>query len=82
MGNNQIAMGNNQIANGICPSPSGEVRWGLMFIGLIDLLKSLTKQSNLFLPLGKGRMGLEDRWGLNGSMQSNNYCSPTAQNYK
>ena len=22
-------MGNNQIANGICPSPSGEVRWGL-----------------------------------------------------
>ena len=29
MGNNQIAMGNNQIANGICPSPSGEVRWGL-----------------------------------------------------
>ena len=24
-----IAMGNNQIANGICPSPSGEVRWGL-----------------------------------------------------
>ena len=47
------------------PSPSGEVRWGLMFIGLIDLLKSLTKQSNLFLPLGKGRMGLEVRWGLN-----------------
>ena len=47
MGNNQIAMGNNQIANGICPSPSGEVRWG-----------------------------------LDGSMQSNNYCSPTAQNYK
>ena len=30
MGNNQIAMGNNQIANGICPSPSGEARWGLM----------------------------------------------------
>ena len=29
MGNNQIAMGNNQIANGICPSPTGEVRWGL-----------------------------------------------------
>ena len=47
MGNNQIAMGNNQIANGICPSPSGEVRWG-----------------------------------LDDSMQSNNYCSPTAQNYK
>ena len=47
MGNNQIAMGNNQIANGICPSPSGEVRWG-----------------------------------LDGSMRSNNYCSPTAQNYK
>ena len=45
------------------PSPSGEVRWGLMFIGLIDLLKSLTKQSNLFLPLGKGWMGLEVRWG-------------------
>ena len=47
MGNNQIAMGNNQIAMGICPSPSGEVRWGL------DV-----------------------------DMQSNNYCSPTAQNYK
>ena len=47
MGNNQIAMGNNQIANGICPSPSGEVRWG-----------------------------------LDDSMRSNNYCSPTAQNYK
>ena len=30
----------------------------------IDLLKSLTKQSNLILPLGKGRMGLEVRWGL------------------
>ena len=28
-----------------------------MFIGRIDLLKSLTKQSNLFLPLGKVRMG-------------------------
>ena len=41
MGNNQIAMGNNQIANGICPSPTGEVRWG-----------------------------------LDGSMRSNNYCSP------
>ena len=48
----------------ICPSPTGEVRWGLMFIGWIDLLKSLTKQSNLFLPFGKGRMGLEARWGL------------------
>ena len=57
----------NQIANGICPSPTGEVRWGLMFIGRIDLLKSLTKQSNLFLPFGKVRMGYpsgEDRWGL------------------
>ena len=30
-----------------------------MYIGWIDLLKSLTKQSNLFLPFGKGRMGLE-----------------------
>ena len=47
-----------------CISPSGENEWGLMFIGWIDLLKSLTKQSNLFLPFGKGRMGLEDRWGL------------------
>ena len=28
-----------------------------MFIGRIDLLKSLTKQSNLFLPFGKVRMG-------------------------
>ena len=24
----------NQIANGICPSPTGEVRWGLMPSGL------------------------------------------------
>ena len=38
-----------------------------MFIGRIDLLKSLTKQSNLFLPFGKVRMGYpteEARWGL------------------
>ena len=28
------------------PPPTGEARWGLMFIGRIDLLKSLTKQSN------------------------------------
>ncbi len=47
MGNNQIAMGNNQIANGICPSPSGEVRWG-----------------------------------LDGSMRSNNYFPPTSQYYE
>ena len=26
---------NNNIANGICPSPSGEVRWGLMTIGRV-----------------------------------------------
>ena len=32
---------------GICPSPSGEARWGLKFI----------RRSNLFLPLGKVRMG-------------------------
>ena len=32
---------------GICPSPSGEVRWGLKFI----------RRSNLFLPFGKARMG-------------------------
>ena len=32
---------------GICPSPSGEVRWGLKFI----------RRSNLFLPFGKVRMG-------------------------
>ena len=32
-----------------------------MFIGRIDLLKSLTKQSNLFLPFGKVRMGYP--WG-------------------
>ena len=30
----------------------------------IDLLKSLTKQGNLFLPLGKVRMGLKVRRGL------------------
>ena len=34
-----------------------------MFIGRIDLLKSLTKQSNLFLPFGKVRMGLKVRMG-------------------
>ena len=34
-----------------------------MFIGRIDLLKSLTKQSNLFLHLGKVRMGLKVRVG-------------------
>ena len=48
---------NNNIANGICPSPSGEVRWGL----------KINWQSNLFLPLGKVRMGCpsgEARWGL------------------
>ena len=33
---------------GICPSPSGEARWGLKFI----------RRSNLFLPFGKVRMGL------------------------
>ena len=68
MGNNQIAMGNNQIANGISPSPSGEVRWGLD----VDMLSNnnfyiKTKaniRSNLFLPFGKVRMGLEARWGL------------------
>ncbi|WP_337582380.1 hypothetical protein, partial [Prevotella pectinovora] len=41
----------------ICPSPTGEVRWGLMVIC----------RSNLFLPLGKVRMGYptgEARWGL------------------
>ena len=32
----------------ICPSPTGEARWGLMTIS----------RSNLFLPLGKVRMGL------------------------
>ena len=26
---------NNNIANGICPSPSGEVKWGLMTIGRV-----------------------------------------------
>ena len=35
-----------------------------MFIGRIDLLKSLTKQSNLFLPFGKVRMGCP--WGKSG----------------
>ena len=49
-------------SNSNCPSPSGEVRWGLKFIGWIDWLKSLTKQSNLFLPLGKVRMGLRLGW--------------------
>jgi hypothetical protein len=33
-----------------------------MFIGRIDLLKSLIKQSNLFLPFGKVRMGLRSGW--------------------
>ena len=36
------------IAFGICPSPSGEVRWGLIAFSW----------SNQFLPLGKVRMGL------------------------
>ena len=35
-----------------------------MFIGRIDLLKSLTKQSNLFLHLGKVRVGLKVRMGF------------------
>ena len=62
MGNNQIAMGNNQIANGICPSPSGEVRWGLdvdMLSNNNFYIKTKTNiRSNLFLPFGKVRMGL------------------------
>ena len=62
MGNNQIAMGNNQIANGISPSPSGEVRWGLdvdMLSNNNFYIKTKTNiRSNLFLPFGKGRMGL------------------------
>ena len=61
MGNNQIAMGNNQIANGICPSPSGEVRWGLDVDMLSNNFYIRTKtniRSNLFLPFGKVRMGL------------------------
>ena len=28
----------NQIANGICPSPTGEARWGLMTIGGVILI--------------------------------------------
>ena len=28
----------NQIANGICPSPTGEARWGLMAIGGVILI--------------------------------------------
>ena len=28
--NNQLATDNNQTGNGICPSPTGEVRWGLI----------------------------------------------------
>ena len=86
MGNNQIAMGNNQIANGISPSPSGEVRWGLdvdMLSNNNFYIKTKTNiRSNLFLPFGKVRMGLRLGGGLDGSMRSNNYFSPTSQYYE
>ena len=45
-------------ANGICPSPSGEARWGL---------KTIRLSNSLSLPMGKVRMGYhtgEVRWGL------------------
>ena len=41
-------------SNSNCPSPTGEARWGLMSFS----------QSNLFLPLGKVRMGCP--WGRSG----------------
>ena len=45
-------------ANGICPSPSGEARWGL---------KTIRLSNSLSLPMGKVRIGYhtgEVRWGL------------------
>ena len=57
MFDNKTSIDNNYIANGICPSPTGEARWGLMSFS----------HSNQFLPLGKARMGYpsgEARWGL------------------
>ena len=34
-------MGNNQIANGVCPSPSGEVRWGWMAVCRVIIIVPL-----------------------------------------
>ena len=45
MGNNQIVMGNNQIANGICPSPTGEVRWGWMAVCGVIIIVPPTAQN-------------------------------------
>ena len=44
---------NNNIANGICPSPSGEVRWGLKISCRVTWgLLSICRVSTL-IPLGK-----------------------------
>ena len=55
-------MGKNQIANGISPSPAGEVRWGLdvdMLSNNDFYIKTKTNiRSNLFLPFVKIRMSL------------------------
>ena len=52
----------NNTNNGISPSPSGEARWGLdgsMRSNNNFYIKTKTNiRSNLFLPLGKVRMGL------------------------
>ncbi|WP_278841085.1 hypothetical protein, partial [Prevotella pectinovora] len=52
---NQTTTNGYHVVKGICPSPTGEVRWGLKFI----------RRSNLFLPFGKVRMGClgKDRMG-------------------
>ena len=45
---------NNNIANGICPSPSGEVRWGLMTICRVTCSFPLGRSGWVIL---RGRLG-------------------------